>query len=115
MHEKGQAHTDRDCVISPAGKRIYGSLLERPGRRAYTGIHEPGHPTADRELFRGGVMKPVWEWNVPFARYPGGRLASGFNRENSIGQRENRPLRLDPARKITMTRRPRTRRRTRTA
>ena len=99
--KKAKLILDRDYVISPIDKRIYGSFVEHLGRCVYTGIYEPGHPTADGEGFRGDVMKLVKELNVPIVRYPGGNFVSGFNWEDSIGPRENRPRRLDLAWKTT--------------
>ena len=35
--------------------RLFGSFVEHMGRCVYTGIYEPGHPTADdRDLYLGG-------------------------------------------------------------
>ena len=31
-------------------KRIYGSFVEHMGRVVYSGIYEPGHPSADDEV-----------------------------------------------------------------
>lgn len=39
----------------------------------------------------------VKELGVPLVRYPGGNFVSGFNWEDSVGPREQRPKRLDLA------------------
>ena len=38
---------DRDFVISELDRRLFGTFVERLGRCVYTGIFEPGHPSAD--------------------------------------------------------------------
>ena len=88
---------DRDYAIAEVDKRLYGSFIEHLGRAVYGGIYEPGHPTADEKGFRRDVMEMVRRLNVPVVRYPGGNFVSGFNWEDSIGPRENRPKRLDLA------------------
>lgn len=94
---------DKDYVISQVDKRIYGSFIEHLGRAVYTGIYEPGHPTADAQGFRGDVLSLVRKLDVPIVRYPGGNFVSGFNWEDSIGPKEKRPHRLDLAWKTTET------------
>jgi len=88
---------DRDYAIATIDKRIYGSFIEHLGRAVYGGIYEPGHPTADENGFRRDVMEMVRQLNVPVVRYPGGNFVSGFNWEDSVGPRAQRPRRLDLA------------------
>ena len=98
---KARLVLDKDYVISPVDKRIYGSFVEHLGRCVYTGLFEPGHPAADEEGFRTDVLRLVRELNVPVIRYPGGNFVSGFDWEDSVGPRELRPRRLDLAWKTT--------------
>ncbi|MBR4443287.1 MAG: alpha-N-arabinofuranosidase [Clostridia bacterium] len=98
---KARLVLDKDYVISPIDKRIYGSFVEHLGRCVYTGIYEPGHPTADGDGFRGDVLELVRRLNVPIVRYPGGNFVSGFKWEDSIGPKAQRPRRLDLAWKTT--------------
>ncbi|MBR4080453.1 MAG: alpha-N-arabinofuranosidase, partial [Clostridia bacterium] len=88
---------DRDYAIGTIDKRIYGSFIEHLGRAVYGGIYEPDHPTADKNGFRRDVIDMVRRLNVPVVRYPGGNFVSGFNWEDSIGPRGERPRRLDLA------------------
>lgn len=88
---------DRLNHISHIDKRIYGSFIEHLGRAVYDGIYEPGHPLADEAGFRKDVMELVKELKVPIVRYPGGNFVSGFNWEDSVGPKQNRPKRLDLA------------------
>ena len=98
---KAKLILDKDYVISPIDKRIYGNFVEHLGRCVYTGIYEPGHPQADAEGFRKDVLELVKRLNVPIVRYPGGNYVSGFRWEDAIGPKEKRPKRLDLAWKTT--------------
>ena len=88
---------DKDFVIGKVDKRLYGSFIEHLGRAVYGGIYEPGHPEADEQGFRKGAIAMAKELGVPLVRYPGGNFVSGFNWEDSVGPREDRPKRLDLA------------------
>lgn len=87
----------RDFTIASVDPRIYSAFLEHLGRAVYTGIHEPGHPTADAEGMRGDVADLVRGLNPPFVRYPGGNFVSAYNWEDGIGPKDQRPVRLDLA------------------
>lgn len=43
---------DDEFKVGPVHDRVFGSFVEHLGRCVYTGIYEPGHPTADDEGFR---------------------------------------------------------------
>ena len=101
--KKAKVILDKDYVISDIDKRIYGSFIEHLGRAVYTGIYEPGHPTADKLGFRQDVVNLVRQLNVPITRYPGGNFVSGFHWEDSVGPVAQRPHRLDLAWKTTET------------
>ncbi len=101
--KKAKMILDKDFQISPIDKRIYGSFIEHLGRAVYGGIYEPGHPEADEQGFRKDVIELVKELNVPLVRYPGGNFVSGYNWEDGVGPRENRPRRLDLAWKTVET------------
>jgi alpha-L-arabinofuranosidase len=88
---------DPGLRVSEVDPRIYGSFVEHMGRCVYTGIYEPGHPQADAEGFRRDVADLVRELGVPILRYPGGNFVSGYNWEDGIGPRDQRPRRLDLA------------------
>jgi alpha-L-arabinofuranosidase len=87
----------RDYTVSKIDDRLYSAFLEHLGRAVYTGIYEPGHPTADKNGMRGDVAKLVRDLNIPYVRYPGGNFVSAYNWEDGIGPREQRPTRLDLA------------------
>ncbi len=87
-------------VVDP---RLYGSFIEHLGRAVYGGLYEPGHPTADQNGFRRDVLDLVRDLNVPVIRYPGGNFVSGYQWEDGIGPKSQRPRRLDLAWRVTET------------
>ena len=87
----------RDFVISDIDDRLYSAFLEHLGRAIYTGIHEPGHPTADKNGMRGDVAQLVRDLKIPYVRYPGGNFVSAYNWEDGVGPVADRPTRLDLA------------------
>jgi alpha-N-arabinofuranosidase len=78
-------------------RRLFGSFVEHMGRCVYTGIFEPGHPSADEHGFRSDVAALVAELGVTLVRYPGGNFVSGYRWEDGVGPIESRPRRLDLA------------------
>jgi alpha-N-arabinofuranosidase len=92
---------DQAYTISTVDGRLFGSFIEHLGRAIYGGIYEPGHPEADEEGFRKDVLDLVKELQVPIVRYPGGNFVSGYNWEDGVGPKEQRPTRLDLAWKTT--------------
>jgi len=67
------------------------------GRCVYGGIYEPGHPTADENGFRQDVLDLTRELGATIVRYPGGNFLSGYDWEDGVGPRQERPRRLDLA------------------
>ncbi|MFN2201912.1 MAG: alpha-N-arabinofuranosidase, partial [Caldilineaceae bacterium] len=61
------------------------------------GLYEPDHPSAGPSGFRTDVLNLVRDIGVPIVRYPGGNFVSGYNWEDGIGPKANRPRRLDLA------------------
>src|SRR3954471_22162194 len=87
----------RDAVIGETDPRLFGAFVEHVGRCVYGGIFEPGHPAAAANGFREDVPALVRELNPTLVRYPGGNFVSGYNWEDGVGPREERPRRLDLA------------------
>ncbi|MDR0272884.1 MAG: alpha-N-arabinofuranosidase [Clostridiales bacterium] len=94
---KAKMTVNKNFTIAKVDPRIYGSFVEHMGRSVYSGIYEPGHKTADSLGFRNDVKELVRELNTSFIRYPGGNFLSGYNWEDGIGPRAQRPRRLDLA------------------
>ncbi|MDQ2586460.1 arabinosylfuranosidase ArfA [Saccharothrix yanglingensis] len=86
-----------DHVVGPVRRRLFGSFVEHLGRCVRTGIHEPGHPTADEDGFRGDVLELTRELGVSVVRYPGGNFVSGYRWEDGVGPVASRPTRRDLA------------------
>lgn len=77
--------------------RMFGSFLEHMGTVIYTGIYEPGHPSATPEGFRGDVLQLVRDLGVKTLRYPGGNYTSSYHWEDTIGDKKTRPKRMNIA------------------
>jgi alpha-L-arabinofuranosidase len=88
---------DREFAIAPLDRRIFGTFVEHMGRCVYGGIYEPQHPSADSNGFRQDVLALTRELGATIVRYPGGNFLSGYNWEDGVGPREQRPRRLDLA------------------
>ncbi|MGW1537069.1 arabinosylfuranosidase ArfA [Streptomyces aureus] len=96
---------DPAFTVGEVDPRLFGSFVEHLGRCVYTGVFEPGHPSADAEGLRTDVLDLVRELGVTAVRYPGGNFVSGYAWEDSVGPAEERPRRLDPAWRSTETNR----------
>ncbi|MEV5322308.1 alpha-N-arabinofuranosidase [Streptomyces sp. NPDC052687] len=83
--------------VGTVDRRLFGSFVEHMGRCVYSGVYEPGHPTADADGFRTDVLDLVRELGVTVVRYPGGNFVSNYRWEDGVGPREDRPRRLDLA------------------
>jgi alpha-N-arabinofuranosidase len=88
---------DTSHVVAPVNRRTFGSFVEHLGRCVYTGIYEPGHPSADAHGHRTDVADLIHELGVTTVRYPGGNFVSGYRWEDGVGPIANRPARLDLA------------------
>jgi alpha-N-arabinofuranosidase len=94
---KSRIIVDRDFVISALDRRIFGTFVEHMGRCVYGGIYEPGHSTADKNGFRQDVLELTRELGPTIVRYPGGNFLSGYDWEDGVGPKDQRPTRLDLA------------------
>jgi alpha-N-arabinofuranosidase len=93
----GSLTVDPAFRVADVDPRLYGAFVEHMGRCVYTGVYEPGHPTADPHGFRGDVAHLVRELRTPMLRYPGGNFVSGYTWEDGLGPVDQRPTRLDLA------------------
>src|SRR3954449_7478494 len=83
--------------VADVPQRLFGSFVEHMGRCVYTGIYEPGHPTADEQGLRRDVLELTREVGPTLVRYPGGNFVSNYRWEDGVGPREQRPTRLNLA------------------
>src|SRR5215207_4743623 len=88
---------DPNFEVGPLNRRIFGSFVEHMGRCVYTGIYEPEHETADQHGFRRDVADLVRDLGVTIVRYPGGNFVSGYQWEDGVGPKGDRPTKLDLA------------------
>ncbi len=88
---------DPTDVVGVVDERLFGSFVEHMGRAIYGGIYEPGHPTADVDGWRHDVIDLVRRLGVTTVRYPGGNFVSGYDWEDGVGPRDERPERHDLA------------------
>ena len=103
MFDTAKITLHKDYQIGEVDPRLFGSFIEHLGRGVYGGIYEPGHLMADADGFRQDVLDLVKELQVPIVRYPGGNFVSGYNWEDGIGPKGNRPCRLELAWKAIET------------
>jgi alpha-N-arabinofuranosidase len=94
---KARILVDRDFVLAPLDRRVFGTFVEHMGRAVYGGIYEPGHSTADASGFRRDVLELTRELGPTIVRYPGGNFLSGYDWEDGVGPKDKRPTRLDLA------------------
>jgi alpha-L-arabinofuranosidase len=94
---EARVRLDPEHKIGTVSKDLFGSFVEHLGRCVYGGIYEPDHAEADEDGFRTDVMALTREMGVTVVRYPGGNFVSGYNWEDGIGPRDERPRRLDLA------------------
>ena len=83
---KAKCIIEKDYTIGDVDPRLFGSFIEHLGRAVYTGIYEPGHPTADAQGFRRDVLDLVKQLKVGIVRYPGGNFVSGYQWTDGIGR-----------------------------
>lgn len=95
--KKAELVIDKDFIIGEVDKRIYGSFIEHLGRAVYEGIYQPESPFADEQGLRKDTLELVKELKVPVVRYPGGNFVSGYNWEDGVGPKEDRPQKIDLA------------------
>ena len=80
--------------ISP---RLFSTFLEPIGTMVNGTMFNPKHPTADGQGFRQDFIEALRATDMPAVRLPGGNFVSAWNWKDSIGPRDQRKVRLDPA------------------
>jgi alpha-N-arabinofuranosidase len=88
---------DLNRKISEVDPNIYGGFLEPIRTVVYGTIYDPKSPLADTNGFRTDFIQLVKELHIPVVRWPGGNYVSGYNWEDGIGPKDQRPVRLDLA------------------
>jgi alpha-N-arabinofuranosidase len=88
---------DLDKKIADVDPNIYGGFLEPIRTVVYGSIYDPKSALADENGFRKDFIQLVKELHIPVVRWPGGNYVSGYNWEDGIGPKDQRPERLDLA------------------
>ena len=101
--KKAEIMIDQHFLTGDVDKRIFGSFIEHLGRAVYGGIYQEGSLLSDEQGFRKDTLKLVRELNVPIVRYPGGNFVSGFQWEDSVGPKSQRPARTELAWQVVET------------
>ncbi len=86
---------DLDRKIGAIDPNIYGAFLE--SMVAYRGIYDPNSKFTDENGFRQDFIDLMKELNIPVVRWPGGNVASGYNWEDGIGPKDQRPAKQELA------------------
>ena len=88
---------DPAFAVGPLDRRIFGTFVEHMGRCVYTGIYEPGHPTADEHGFRTDVADLVRELGLTDRALPRAATSSPTTSwEDGVGPKEDRPTQARP-------------------
>lgn len=95
--ERGLIKIDVDRVTGTINPHLYGNFSEHLGQGIYGGIYDPKSAQADEEGFRKDVIEETKRLNVSILRWPGGNFVSGYHWEDGIGDRSERPTRIDLA------------------
>src|SRR4030042_4181905 len=102
---------DIERTISAIDPKIYGVFMEPinfTGRRMglpdsvffstlYGPLYDPSSPLADENGFRKDYIDAMKELKITNMRWPGGNFAMGYNWQDGIGPKENRPARINLA------------------
>ncbi len=102
---------DVDRTISEIDPKIYGVFMEPihfSGRRLglsdtasfntlYGNLYDPSSSLADRDGFRKDYIDAMKELRVTNMRWPGGNFLMGYNWQDGIGPKEQRPVRINLA------------------
>ncbi|MGB8490992.1 MAG: alpha-L-arabinofuranosidase C-terminal domain-containing protein [Bacteroidales bacterium] len=86
-----------DRKIGAVDPNLYGAFVEPIRNVVYGSIYDPKSSFADEYGFRKDFISLIKELKIPVVRWPGGNFVSGYNWEDGIGPREQRPARLDLA------------------
>lgn len=88
---------DLERTIGKVEPNIYGAFVEPIRTVVYSTIYDPKSPLADENGFRKDFVALIKDLNIPVVRWPGGNYVSGYNWEDGIGPKDQRPARLDIA------------------
>lgn len=96
---------DTERPISVIDPHIYGVFMEPIGRSTeipvrntlYGTLYDPTSPSANADGFKTEYIDAARELQITCMRWPGGNYMSGYNWQDGIGPKEQRPVRKDIA------------------
>ena len=102
---------DVERVIGDIDPKIYGVFMEPihfSGRRMglpdsvefntmYGNLYDPSSPLADENGFRKDYIEALKELKITNMRWPGGNFVMGYNWQDGIGPKDQRPARINLA------------------
>jgi alpha-N-arabinofuranosidase len=88
---------DLERKIGKVDPNIYGAFVEPIRTVVYGTIYDPKSPLADENGIRKDYVQLIKDLHIPVVRWPGGNYVSGYNWEDGIGPKDQRPARLDLA------------------
>ena len=88
---------DIDRQIDTINPNIYSAFVEPIRTTVYGSIYDPKSKFADENGFRKDFIDLVKQLNVRSVRWPGGNFVSGYNWEDGIGAKDQRPAKRDLA------------------
>lgn len=95
--EKAIIKIDTDRTIGEISPNIFGSFIEPVHDIVYGRLYDPTSKFANKDGFRQDLIDLTKELNVPVIRWPGGNYVSGYNWEDGIGPKADRPSRMELA------------------
>jgi alpha-N-arabinofuranosidase len=88
---------DFDRKIDQVDPNIYSAFVEPIRTVVYGSLYDPKSPFADENGFRKDFIELAKELNIRSVRWPGGNFVSGYNWEDGIGPKDQRPAKRDLA------------------
>ncbi len=88
---------DLDRQVDTIDPNIYSAFVEPIRTVVYGSIYDPESPFADENGFRKDFIDLVKQLNIRSVRWPGGNFVSGYNWEDGIGPKDQRPTKRDLA------------------
>src|SRR4029078_6691194 len=88
---------DNERTIGTISPLLFGGFAEHMGRCVYGGFYDAASPQAGEHGYRRDVQDALREMRLSILRYPGGNMLSGYNWQDGVGPKEQRPGRGDLA------------------
>ncbi len=96
LSQTARIKIDVDRQISQIDPKIYGVFME-PIRNSLDALYNPDSPLADENGVMKNYIEAVRELKITQMRWPGGNYVSGYNWQDGIGPKDQRPVRKELA------------------